>query len=106
MRSRIAGGQNLYDAVADAEYNEYRLAVFAYLTGYDSEDADSLRADYMAVKIRQMWKYSSDVRGGFDGSYHDNAIPRFLAKMNVTLTDGARGAYWNYRLAKAAEDGQ
>jgi hypothetical protein len=106
MNNRSSGGENLYNASADAEHNECRLAVFAYLTGYDPEQADSLRADYIAVKIRQMWKYSSDIRGGSGPSYEANAIPRFLAKMNVKLTDGARGAYWNYKLAKAVDDGQ
>jgi len=106
MNNRSHGGQNLYDASSDAQYNECRLAVFAYLTGYDPKKTDSLRVDYIAVKIRQMWKYSSDIRGNLGGSYSDNAIPRFLAKMNVQLTDGARGAYWNYKCAKAVSDGQ
>jgi hypothetical protein len=102
MRSRNVGGESLYDATSDREYNEYKLAVISYIIGTDPADIDSMRIDHAAVKIRQMWKYSSDIRAG----YSANKLSILLAKNNVKLTDMARDAYWNYSLAKAVENGQ
>jgi hypothetical protein len=107
MRTRQAGGDNLYDATSDRLYNEYKLAVIANIIGHNPSDIDSMRIDYAAVKLRQMWTYSSDIRGSLLGAdYSSNKCSIFLAKNNVQLTDMAREAYWNYSLAKAAEDGQ
>ncbi len=106
MRTRSAGSANLYDAEKDAARNEEKLAVICFLTDQEPSDIDSMRIDYAAVKIRQMWKYSSDIRNGGSADYTSNAIPRFLAKMNVKLTSIARESYWNYKLAKAVQNGQ
>jgi hypothetical protein len=106
MRNRTSGGENLYDAEKDIVHNEQRLAVICFLTAQDASDIDSMRIDHAAVKIRQLWKYSSDIRGGLSADYTSNSIPRFLAKMNVKTTNFAREAYWNYNLAKAVRDGQ
>jgi hypothetical protein len=107
MRTRTAGGENLYNASLDREYNEYRLAVISYLVGADPEAIELMRIDYAAVKLRQMWNYSSDIRGSVtDAGYSANKVPLWLAKNNVQLTDMARDAFWNYSLAKAVENGQ
>jgi hypothetical protein len=107
MRSRESGGENLYDASADREYNEYKLAVVAYIIGANPESIDSMRIDHAAVKIRQLWKYSSDIRGSVIGAgYSANKFSILLAKHNVQMTDMAREAFWNYSLAKAVENGQ
>jgi hypothetical protein len=106
MKTRTAGGENLYDAEEDALRNEQKLAVICFLTDQDPNDIESMRIDYAAVKIRQLWKYASDIRGGLNGEYSNNSIPRFLAKTNVQLTNSAREAYWNYKLAKAVQNGQ
>ncbi len=106
MKTRTAGGENLYDAEEDALRNEQKLAMICYLTDQDPTNIDGMRIDYAAVKIRQMWKYSSDIRGSLDGAYSNNSIPRLLAKTNVKLTSIARESYWNYKLAKAAGNGQ
>ena len=106
MKTRAAGGDNLYDAEKDASRHAEKLAVICYLTDQDPTNIDGMRIDYAAVKIRQMWKYSSDIRGSLEGDYSNNAIPRLLAKTNVKLTSIARESYWNYKLAKAAENGQ
>jgi hypothetical protein len=106
MRNRNAGGENLYNADADKEYNEYKLAVISYLIGDNPTEIESMRIDHAAVKIRQMWKYSSDIRGSvLDAEYSANKLSVFIAKNNVHLTDMARDAYWNYSLAKAVENG-
>jgi hypothetical protein len=44
--------------------------------------------------------------GGNTANIVDNSVPRFFAKLNVKLTNSAREAYWNYKLAKAVRDGQ
>ena len=107
MRSRNAGGESLYDAASDREYNEYKLAVISYIIGTDPADIESMRIDHAAVKIRQMWTYSSDIRGSvMHAGYSANKLSILLAKNNVQLTDMARDAYWNYSLAKAVENGQ
>lgn len=107
MRSRQAGGEDVYNPVSDRVYNEYKLAVIANIIGHDPSAIDSLRIDYAAVKLRQMWTYSSDIRGSVLGAdYSSNKCSILLAKNNVQLTDMAREAYWNYSLAKAVEDGQ
>lgn len=106
MRNRVAGGENLYDAEKDALRHAEKLAVICYLTEQDPTDIDGMRIDYAAVKIRKLWKYSSDIRGSLEGAYSNNSIPRFLAKINVKLTSVARESYWNYKLAKAAGNGQ
>jgi len=106
MRTRESGGANLYDAEKDAKRNEQKLAVICFITDQDPSDIDSMRIDYAAVKIRQLWKYSSDIRGGASADYTSNSIPRFLAKINVKMTSIAREAYWNYKLAKASENRQ
>ena len=107
MRTRTTGGGSLYDAGSDREYNEYKLAVISYIVGADPESIESMRIDYAAVKIRQMWNYSTDIRGSVtDAGYSANKISIWLAKNNVQLTDIARDAFWNYSLAKAVENGQ
>jgi len=107
MRTRQAGGANLYDATSDRLYNEYKLAVVAYIVGEDPANIDSMRIDYVAVKIRNLWKYSSDIRGSVtDADHSSNKLAILLAKTNVQLTDMAREAYWNYSLAGAVENGQ
>ena len=106
MRNRTSGGENLYDAEKDLLRNEKKLAVICFLTDQDASDVESMRIDHAAVKLRQLWKYSTDTRGGLDGVYSINSLPRFFAKMNVKITNSAREAYWNYKLAKAVCDGQ
>jgi hypothetical protein len=107
MRNRQAGGENIYDATSDRIYNEYKLAVIANIVGHDPSDVDSMRIDYTAVKLRQMWTYSSDIRGSVLGAdYSSNKCSILLAKNNVQLTDMAREAFWNYSMAKAVENGQ
>jgi hypothetical protein len=107
MRTRSSGGENLYDALSDKEYNEYKLAVISYIIGEDPANIESMRIDHAAVKIRQMWQYSSDIRGSVtDAGYSANKLSVFIAKNNVELTDMARDAFWNYSLAKAVENGQ
>jgi hypothetical protein len=107
MRTRTAGGENLYNASSDREYNEYKLAVISYIINDNPSDIESMRIDHAAVKIRHMWKYSSDIRGSsLDAGYSANKLSVFIAKNNVHLTDMARDAYWNYSLAKAVENGQ
>lgn len=106
MRTRSSGGENLYNADDDITRNEAKLAVICYLTDQDPKDIDSMRIDYAAVKLRQLWAYSSDIRGSLDGAYSNNSVPRLLAKTNVKITNYAREAYWNYKLAKAVRDGQ
>jgi hypothetical protein len=106
MRNRTSGGENLYDVEKDIVHNEQRLAVICFLTDQDANNIDSMRIDHAVVKLRQLWKYSSDIRGSLDGAYSNNSVPRFFAKLNVKLTNSAREAYWNYKLAKAVRDGQ
>lgn len=106
MRTRGAGGENLYDAAEDVERAEQKLAMICYLVDHDPEDIDSLRIDYTSVKLRQLWRYSSDIRGSLEGAYSNNSVPRFLAKINVKMTNLARESYWDYKLAKAVRDGQ
>lgn len=96
----------MYDVEKDIVHNEQRLAVICFLTDQDANNIDSMRIDHAAVKLRQLWKYSSDIRGSLDGAYSNNSVPRFFAKLNVKLTNSAREAYWNYKLAKAVRDGQ
>jgi hypothetical protein len=105
MRHRIAGGENLYSADEEIEYNEKQLAIFAYILGYDAQNIDSIDIEEVVVELRLMWKYTSDIRSAGLPEYTANAIPRFFSKMNATLTDRARKANWNYTLAKAAKNG-
>jgi len=79
MRHRIAGGENLYDADEEIEYNENQLAIFAYILDFDPTDVDSMNIESAVVKLRAMWKYSSDLRGAAEPTYTNNAIPRFSA---------------------------
>ena len=106
MRTRASGGENLYNAEEDMVRNEQKLAMICYLTDQDPSDIESMRIDYASVKLRQLWKYSSDIRGSLDGAYSNNSVPRFLAKINVKMTNLAREAYWDYKMAKAVKDGQ
>ncbi len=105
MRHRVAGGENLYDADEEIEYNEKQLAIFAYILDFDPIEIDSMDIESVVVKLRAMWRYSSDLRGSIEPTYTNNARPRFLAKMNASLTDRVRKANWNYTLAKAAKNG-
>ena len=105
MRHRTAGGENLYSADEEIEYNEKQLAIFAYMLGHDPQDIDSMNIEEVVVELRSMWKYTSDIRSAGLPAYTANAIPRFFSKMNATLTDRARKANWNYTLAKAAKNG-
>jgi hypothetical protein len=105
MRHRIAGGENLYSAEEEVEYNEKQLAIFAYMLGYDPENVDSMSIADVVIELRSMWKYTSDIRSAGLPAYTANAIPRFFSKMNAELTDRARRANWNYQLAKAVRNG-
>ena len=49
MRSRQAGGEDVYNPVSDRVYNEYKLAVIANIIGHDPAAIESLRIDYAAV---------------------------------------------------------
>jgi hypothetical protein len=105
MRHRLAGEGDLYDAEEEINYNEKQLAIFANILDLDPLDIDSMDIEVVVVRLRAMWKYSSDLRGSIEPTYTNNAIPRFLSKMNASLTDRARKANWNYALAKAAKNG-
>jgi hypothetical protein len=105
MRHRLAGEGNLYDADKEMQYNEKQLAVFAYILDFDPTDVDSMDIEDAVDALRKMWIYSSDIRGSVEPTYTNNALPRFLTKMNVTLKDRIRRASWNYSLSKAAKNG-
>lgn len=106
MRSRVSGGENLYDADNDIAYYEAELAVLSYILGYDPEDVESINIAQAVSDIRLMWRYSSDLRGSIEPTYTHNAIPRFLSKMNYIMTDRVRKAKWNFTLARAVKNGQ
>jgi hypothetical protein len=106
VRSRVSGGENLYDADSDIAYYETELAVLSYILGYDPEDVESISIAQAVSDIRLMWRYSSDLRGSLEPTYTNNAIPRFLSKMNSRMTDRVRKANWNFTLARAVKNGQ
>jgi len=107
MKTRNIGEENLYDAEADMLYHEQKLAVISYIVGFDPQEVDSMRIDYAVVKLRKLWQYATDLRGqGGDATYGSNKIHTFLSKQNVSLTEGARYAYWNYCLARGVKNGQ
>ena len=106
MRHRIAGGGNLYDADEEVEYNEIQLAMFAYILDFDPTDVDSMSIEDVVIKLRAMWRYSSDTKSSGEPAYTDNAIPRFFSRVNASLTSRARRAKWNHTLAKAAKNEQ
>jgi len=106
MRSRVSGGENLYDADGDILYYETELAVLSYILGYDPENVESFNISKAVSDIRLMWRYSSDLRGSLEPTYTNNSIPRFLSKMNSRMTDRVRKANWNFTLARAAKNGQ
>lgn len=105
MRHRRAGEENLYDAEKEMNYNEKQLAVFAYILNFDPTNVDSMNIEDAVTVLREMWTYSSDLRGSVEPTYSNNAIPRFFAKNNATLTNRIRRASWNYSLSKAAQNG-
>lgn len=105
MRHRTTGGENLYDADEEINYNERTLAVFAYMLDFDPSNVESMPIADVVVALRGMWRYSSDLRSSAEPTYTNNAIPRFFSKTNAILTGRVRTANWYYALAKGTQNG-